>query len=276
MLCVFSISISAVGAQCGLSGRMSRRDLLPVQDPVVGVNRPHQAAGEPGRHGKLPVQQMCARDSQMTSWPCSVWILMAMVLPMVPVGTNSAGFLAEDLGRALFQPIDGRVFAIDIVADFGLRHGAAHGRGGAGDGVAAKIDHDADEFREDFVGEKNAAIGEPQSFAVLGQKAVVEETLDGRFVLRSILPAPAAMPCVSRRPTKKRSSAEIRRLGTEARDCLRESGRTYSPGEFDVLRTRWRRRRNARRLPKPTYGSSRQYFRLCSDSKPGRAKLEIS
>ena len=66
-----------------------------------------------------------------------------MVLPMVPVGTKTAGFFAHDFGGALLQPVDGGIFAVDVVADFGFGHGAPHGGGGPRDGVAAQVDHDA-------------------------------------------------------------------------------------------------------------------------------------
>ena len=57
-------------------------------------------------------------------------------------GGNEDGSLAsEDLGSACFQAIDGGVFAIHIVADFGSSHGRTHRGGGPGDGVAAKINH---------------------------------------------------------------------------------------------------------------------------------------
>jgi hypothetical protein len=47
---------------------------------------------------------------------------------------------AEALGGDLVQAIDGGIVAEDVVADLGLGHGAAHGLGGLGDGVAAQVD----------------------------------------------------------------------------------------------------------------------------------------
>ena len=69
---------------------------------------------------------------------------------------EQARLLAEDLGGAPLQPVDGGVFAVHVVADLGLRHGAPHGGGRAGDGVAAQIDklagtHNVDELLEHFV-----------------------------------------------------------------------------------------------------------------------------
>ena len=48
--------------------------------------------------------------------------------------------LAEHCGEAFLQEIDARVFAILVVADGGLRHGAAHGLGGARDGIGTQVD----------------------------------------------------------------------------------------------------------------------------------------
>ncbi len=49
------------------------------------------------------------------------------------------GFLAHHLRRQPFEPIDGRVFAINIVAEFGARHRLAHLFGRQRDSVAAEI-----------------------------------------------------------------------------------------------------------------------------------------
>ena len=58
----------------------------------------------------------------------------------MPDGDEQAGFLAEQLGRALLEGVDGRVVAEDVVADLGLGHRPAHPGGGLGDGVAAQVD----------------------------------------------------------------------------------------------------------------------------------------
>ena len=46
-------------------------------------------------------------------------------------------FFAHRCGRQRFQSIDGRVFAVNVVAHFGRRHGFAHGRTGQRDRIAA-------------------------------------------------------------------------------------------------------------------------------------------
>ncbi len=48
--------------------------------------------------------------------------------------------LAEQLGDALLQRIDGRVFAVDVVAHLSGGHRLAHARGGLRDGVASQVD----------------------------------------------------------------------------------------------------------------------------------------
>ena len=52
-------------------------------------------------------------------------------------GHKECGFLAGDERGAAFELIHGGVFAVDVVAHFGVRHGLAHLRGGLGDGVTA-------------------------------------------------------------------------------------------------------------------------------------------
>ena len=56
-------------------------------------------------------------------------------------GHEQRGFLAGDFGRALLQPVDGGIFAVNVVADLGLHHGAPHLGRGLGHGIAAQIDH---------------------------------------------------------------------------------------------------------------------------------------
>src|SRR5882724_7441032 len=58
-------------------------------------------------------------------------------------GNEKRGFLAKDFGGASLQAIDGGIFAVNIVADRGCRHGSAHGFGGLSDGIASEIDQAA-------------------------------------------------------------------------------------------------------------------------------------
>ncbi len=56
-------------------------------------------------------------------------------------GYEEGGFFAEDFGGAGFERVYGGIFEIDVVADFGFGHGAAHCRSWAGDSVAAQVDY---------------------------------------------------------------------------------------------------------------------------------------
>jgi hypothetical protein len=51
-------------------------------------------------------------------------------------GQEQGSFLAQNFGGALFELIDGWILAVDIVADFGRGHGAAHRLGWLGNGIA--------------------------------------------------------------------------------------------------------------------------------------------
>ena len=55
-------------------------------------------------------------------------------------GHEEAGFAAEDFGGAGLQLVDRGILAVDVVADDGFGHGAAHLGRGARDGVAAEVD----------------------------------------------------------------------------------------------------------------------------------------
>jgi hypothetical protein len=56
-------------------------------------------------------------------------------------GDEQGGLLAEEGGRFFLEPIDRGVFAVDVVADLGRGHGGAHAGRGAGERVAAEVDH---------------------------------------------------------------------------------------------------------------------------------------
>ena len=49
------------------------------------------------------------------------------------------GFLAEQGGHGFFEPVDGGVFGVHVVADFGSGDGGPHGRGGPGLCITAKV-----------------------------------------------------------------------------------------------------------------------------------------
>ena len=55
-------------------------------------------------------------------------------------GSEERRLFAEELRRALFQSIHGRILAHHVVAHFGAAHRLSHRRGGAGDGVGTEVD----------------------------------------------------------------------------------------------------------------------------------------
>ena len=57
-----------------------------------------------------------------------------------PARDVHAAFLADDLGGALLESVDGRVLAVLVVADLGVGHRLAHRRRRQGEGVAAELD----------------------------------------------------------------------------------------------------------------------------------------
>jgi hypothetical protein len=54
---------------------------------------------------------------------------------------EQAGLEAEIVGEAPLQRVDGRVLAVDVVADLGAQHRRAHRRRRPGHGVAAQVDN---------------------------------------------------------------------------------------------------------------------------------------
>ena len=115
------------------------REMLPGEDAARRHDGAEGAAGEVGDHAHLPVEHMGAG-------------LAEDLLPVLGVeldgdlvahgagGHEDGGLALEDLGGGALEAIDGGIFRVDIVADLGRGHGLAHGGGGLGNGVAAKID----------------------------------------------------------------------------------------------------------------------------------------
>jgi hypothetical protein len=59
-------------------------------------------------------------------------------LPIVPLGRRR-GLVAEQVGDLLLEGVDGRVLAVDVVADVGRGHDGPHRLGRPGQGVAAHV-----------------------------------------------------------------------------------------------------------------------------------------
>jgi hypothetical protein len=55
-------------------------------------------------------------------------------------GNEQPGLETKIASEALLQMVDGRIVAVDIVADFGVQHRFAHRQRWPGDGIAAQVD----------------------------------------------------------------------------------------------------------------------------------------
>ena len=106
---------------------------------MSGGDGADQAAGEPRGHGQLVVQQVRARIAD------DFLAMLGEHLDPDGVahgagGDEQGGLFPGDLGGALFQAVDGGVLAVDVVPHLGFHHGAPHGGGGLGHGIAAQVD----------------------------------------------------------------------------------------------------------------------------------------
>ncbi len=105
-------------------------------------DRPNQAARKPREHRKFVIQNVAAgvRDDFLSVLGQK---FDANCVTHCPGGDKKGGFFARYGRRAFFEAIDRGVFAVDVVPHFGFRHGAAHSRRGAGNSVAAEVNHAA-------------------------------------------------------------------------------------------------------------------------------------
>ncbi len=114
------------------------RNSIPGQDGVRRCDGPKLAAGECGCCRHLPVEDVRAGFAKRFLAGTGVEANGDLVAHGAG-GDEKRGFAGENFSSAVFQKMDGGVFPVYVVADFGLGHGGAHGGGGTGDGVAAKI-----------------------------------------------------------------------------------------------------------------------------------------
>ena len=89
------------------------------------------------------------------------------LIPHGSGGDEERRGLAEQLGGARLQPIDARVFAVDVVADLGARHRLAHRRRRPGHGIAAQVERahgwQCSRTRETWVARRTVSLGAPAS-----------------------------------------------------------------------------------------------------------------
>src|SRR6202044_2905986 len=106
-------------------------DLRPGENTALAGNCARQAARERRHHRHLPVENMRA------SFADDLLTVLRMeadgdLIAHSSSGNEDGGLAAEDLGGARFQTIDGGVFAINIIANFGSSHCRPHRGGGTG------------------------------------------------------------------------------------------------------------------------------------------------
>ena len=126
-------------------------DLADGEQSPFRLDGADHAAAEPGHHREFVIEQVGARIANYLL-PMLGEQLDGDCVPHRAGGNEQGGRLAGDFGGTLFEAVDGGIFAIHVVADFGFEHGAPHGRRGLGNGIAAQIDHRIQELLEDFIG----------------------------------------------------------------------------------------------------------------------------
>src|SRR5215475_3651283 len=113
-------------------------DFLPIEYPVVGAGDARHGACN-CRHGgefvKIDVAALLANDFVAMMRPD----LDGDEVAHAAAGDEKRGFLAEDLRGALLEPIHGRIFKVNVVADLSFGHGAAHSGRGPSHGIAAEV-----------------------------------------------------------------------------------------------------------------------------------------
>ena len=56
-------------------------------------------------------------------------------------GNEERSAFSNHGGADFLEPVDGRIFSINVVTYIGIRHRFAHGRRRLGDGIASEVDH---------------------------------------------------------------------------------------------------------------------------------------
>ena len=141
-LWVFSTETAAVRTKNGpMSGANSRR--IGGRSTLPRGCGPG-AHGEPGerRRGRRARRGRCGpRTRRAPPARARRAARTASTLAIDPVGVNSAASWPNSPATRSSSAPDGRVLAVDVVADLGARHRRAHRVGRAGEGVGAEVDH---------------------------------------------------------------------------------------------------------------------------------------
>src|SRR5262245_59064352 len=114
------------------------RDSIPRENAgaVMAVHRARDAARKRGHGGHFEIEDMAPFFDDYFLTRSRVQLDCGLISHRAG-GHEDRRLFFKDLSRALLQPIYSRVFAVNIVANFGFGHGPAHGRGWFGNSVAA-------------------------------------------------------------------------------------------------------------------------------------------
>ncbi len=141
-LCVFSSATNAGAAKCIVRRPFEfLAQFVEVEFAVGGVaNRRHHDSAERRRATRLIDVGMRLRAEQRLG------AARAMRQHRGQIAHRAARhqhrrFLAQSVGGHPLEPVDGRILAVNVVAQFRARHRLAHLGGRQRDRVAAQIDH---------------------------------------------------------------------------------------------------------------------------------------
>ena len=125
-----------------LVGAHERAQLVGVEQAARCIPRARRDARQRGSRAELGAHHVRLRVADQLLPRLHVHAQPELVGERAG-GGEQAGVLAEQVGHALLERVDGRVLAVDVVADLGVGHRRAHACGGTGDGVAAQVHESA-------------------------------------------------------------------------------------------------------------------------------------
>ena len=99
--------------------------MLPGENAVFGPNGAGHDTGKMRHHGHFVVEDVAALFADDFLSGASMQFDGDLVAHGA-AGDKECGFAAENGGGTTLQAVDGRVFGVNVVADFGLEHGTPH------------------------------------------------------------------------------------------------------------------------------------------------------
>ena len=119
-------------------GMQRARNFIPSQNPaaVVALHRPRQHARECGHRRHFKVEDVAALFNDNLLAGSRVQFDCRLISHRTGRHKKRC-FLLKDFSRALLQTIDRRIFAVNVVTDFGFGHCSPHRGRWFSDSVAA-------------------------------------------------------------------------------------------------------------------------------------------